>query len=66
MYIPLLTLIFDLMENLLIATMALTFDGSPTVLAWAAVVFTLGRTLLFLGSLLLILNGGVIRLFDQR
>ena len=66
MYIPLLTLIFDLVENILITFMALTFDGSPTGLAWAAAVFTLGRTLLFLGSLLLVLNGGVIRLFDQR
>jgi hypothetical protein len=63
---PIFTVFFDLSENLLIVYMISTFNGGETNLAWAAAVCTLLKTLLFLLSLLLILNGGILGLFRTR
>jgi hypothetical protein len=63
---PILTVFFDLSENALIVYMISTYNGSETNLAWVAAVCTLSKTLFFLLSLLLILNGGILGLFRTR
>jgi len=63
---PILTVFFDLSENILIVYMISSFNGSETNVAWVASVCTLAKTLFFLLSLLLILNGGILGLFRTR
>lgn len=41
----------DALENITVAALALSFDGSPTALAWPAAVFTLAKTLLAVATL---------------
>jgi hypothetical protein len=52
-------MVFDLLENFTIAYLALSYDGSPSSLAWLAAEFTLSKMALFLASLLLILAGSL-------
>jgi hypothetical protein len=63
---PILTVVFDLAENFLIAYMIFSFDGSETNLAWVAAVCTLAKSIFFLLSLVLILNGGILGLYHAR
>jgi len=57
--IPLGAMVFDLLENFTIATLALSYNGSPSSLAWLAAICTLFKMVLFVASLLLILAGGL-------
>ncbi len=41
----------DLAENLVVATLALSFDGGPSGLAWLAAVFTCAKTALIVATL---------------
>ncbi len=47
----------DIAENVTIAYLAWSFDGSPTALAWLAAVLTAFKTALIVGSLLAVLLG---------
>jgi hypothetical protein len=62
---PFLTVVADLLENFIIFYMAFTFNGSTTSVAWFAAVCTLLKSILFLTSLLILLNGGVVSLLTQ-
>ena len=66
LFFPWLTVTFDLLENIIISTMAFTFDGSVTPLAWAAAVCTFSKSLMFLLSLVIVLNGGIVGLFQRK
>lgn len=61
--LPLFTVIFDLLENGTIAYLYITSTGAPSQVALLAATFTASKTILYLFSLVLILNGGIIRLF---
>jgi hypothetical protein len=55
--VPLADAVFDLLENVSIATLALTFDGQPSALAGLAQVFTRVKIVLFVASIVLIVVG---------
>jgi hypothetical protein len=62
---PIFTVIADLFENALIFYLAFTFTGAISGLAWFAAVCSLIKSMLFLATMLVLLNGGVITLFTQ-
>jgi len=57
-WIPLVTVAADLLENVTLAGLAWRFDGRASPIAQVAAVATAGKTVLFVGSLLLLLVGG--------
>jgi hypothetical protein len=65
LYFPLATVVFDLLENLSITWLIFSFDGGTSAFTWFAAVSTLVKTILFIVSLVLVLNGGVIRMFRR-
>ncbi len=57
--LPLMVAVTDALENITVATLALTHAGAPSQLAWLAAVFTVGKTGLFLATLAVTGVGGV-------
>lgn len=57
--LPLAAAVADLLENALIATLAWTYSGGATPLAWAAAVFTALKSGLLLLALVALLVGSV-------
>ena len=60
---PFFTLVFNLLESGTIVYLFLTYDNGPSNVAWFAATCTMLKTILFLFSLVLVLNGGIVRLF---
>lgn len=61
--VPLAAVVLDLLENVTIARLALSYaEGKISLLGWAAGVFTAGKTAALLLSLALVLIGAVCRL----
>jgi len=61
---PLFTVVFDLLENILISYLIFSFAGDPSWVSWAAAVCTLLKSIFFLISIVLVLNGGIVRQFQ--
>lgn len=57
--VPLVGAAADLLENITAAALAWTFDGRASPVTWAAACFTAVKTACFVGSLLILLAGGV-------
>ena len=57
--LPLVAAAADVLENLSISYLALTFVGPPTAVAWVAAGFTAAKSGLILASLLAVLFGAV-------
>ena len=60
---PLLTVTFDLLENVFITYLLFSFGGQPSWVAWLAASCTLAKSIFFLISIVLVLNGGIVRQF---
>ena len=57
--LPLAVALADVLENIIIAALALSHDGSPPSLAWLAAVFTAIKTVLFVATLAVTFVGGM-------
>lgn len=57
--LPVTAALADALENVTIAALALSHDGAPSPLAWAAGVFTSAKTVLFVATLCVICVGGI-------
>ncbi len=57
--LPLALALADALENITIAALALSHDGTPSPLAWLAAVFTLVKTVLFVATLAATCVGGM-------
>ena len=60
--VPILGLVFDLLENVTVALLAWTFAGRTSPLAWAASAFSSTKLLLGALSLMIVLVGAVLGL----
>lgn len=49
--LPLALALADVLENVTVAALALSYDGAPSPLAWPAAVFTLVKTVLLVATL---------------
>ena len=56
--LPLALALADVLENVTVAALALSYDGDPSPLAWLAAVFTVTKTLLFVATLAVTGVGG--------
>ena len=56
--LPLALALADVLENVTVAALALSYDGAPVPLAWLAAVFTLFKTALIVATLVVVINGG--------
>ena len=61
--LPLALALADALENITIAALALSHDGTPSPLAWLAAVFTLVKTVLGVATLAATCVGGMRRLW---
>jgi hypothetical protein len=61
---PLLTVTFDLLENGFITYLLFSYAGQPSWVAWLAASCTLAKSIFFLISIVLVLNGGIVRQFQ--
>lgn len=61
--VPLALASADVLENVTIAALVLSYDGEPAPLAWLAAVFTLVKTVLIVVTLVAVLGGGMRRLW---
>ena len=57
--LPLAVALADVLENITVAALVLSYDGAPVPLAWLAAVFTLVKTVLIVATLVAVLVGGV-------
>ncbi|MXX64596.1 MAG: hypothetical protein F4Z36_05910 [Acidimicrobiia bacterium] len=57
--LPVTAALADALENVTVAALALSHDGAPSPLAWAAGVFTSAKTVLFVATLCVICVGGI-------
>lgn len=57
--LPLAAALADALENITVAVLALSHDGTPSPLAWPAAVFTLVKWVLFVATLAAICIGGM-------
>ena len=57
--LPLAVALADALENITIAALALSYDGTSSPLAWLAAVFTLVKTMLFVATLAVTCAGGM-------
>ena len=64
--IPVLGLVFDLLENVTVATLAWTFTGQASPLAWVASVFSSVKLLLGGISLVIVLVGAIAAIIKKR
>ena len=64
--LPLALAAADVLENLTVAALALSHDGTPSPLAWLAAGFTLVKTALIAATLAAICVGSIRRLWPRR
>ena len=63
--LPLALALSDVLENVVVAALALGYDGTPSRLAWLAAGFTLVKTVLIVATLVALCAGGAIRLWTR-
>ena len=63
--LPLALAAADVLENLTVATLALSHDGAPSPLVWLAASFTLFKTALIVATLAAIFAGSLRRLWPR-
>ena len=57
--LPLAVALADVLENITVAALVLSYDGAPVPLAWLAAVFTLVKTVLIVATLVAVFVGGI-------
>ena len=63
--LPLAVALADALENIIVAALVLSHDGTPSPLAWPAAVFTLVKWVLFVATLAAVCVGGLRRLWTR-
>lgn len=64
--VPVLGVVFDLLENITVALLAWTYAGGTSPAAWAASVFSSTKLILGALGLLIVLAGAVLNLVKRR
>ena len=64
--LPLAVAVADALENITVAVLALSHDGTPSPLAWPAAVFTLVKWVLLVATLAAICVGGIRWLWARK
>ena len=63
--LPLALALADVLENITVAGLALSYAGAPSSLAWLAAAFTLVKTVLIVATLAVTCVGGIGRLWER-
>jgi len=61
--LPLALASADVLENITVAVLAFSYDGTASLLAWLAAIFTLVKTVLIVATLAVVFAGGMQRLW---